>query len=202
MKKVSEGRKNGMEGRENGTEGRVQVYTGNGKGKTTAALGTAFRAVGHGLRVCVVQFMKKGWESGERLSAKRLAPELEIRAFGAAQWGDRSKASAGTPWWELPPSEEDRNQAREAMAFARGAVAGGEWDIVVVDEVFGALGYGLISLHQVMALIRSRPAEVDLILTGREAPPEVVEAADLVTEMTEVKHPFRRGVMARKGIEY
>jgi len=196
------GMKKDTEGPKNGTEGRVQVYTGNGKGKTTAALGTALRAVGHGLRVCVVQFLKKGWESGERSAAKRLAPELEIRAFGAAQWGDRSKASAGAPWWELPPSEEDRSQAREAMEFARSAVAGGKWDIVVVDEVFGALARGLISLDDVLGLIRTRPARVELILTGREAPPEVVEAADLVTEMAEVKHPFRRGVKARKGIEY
>jgi len=195
MKQVSEGRKNGM-------EGRVQVYTGHGKGKTTAALGTAFRAVGHGLRVCIVQFLKAGWESGERLAAERLAPELEIRAFGATQWGDRSKASAGAPWWELPPSEEDRSQAREAMEFARGALTGGEWDIVVVDEVFGALAYGLVSLNEVMELIRTKPAQVELILTGRDAPPEVIEAADLVTEMVEVKHPFRRGVKARKGIEY
>ncbi len=195
MKKVSEGRKSGM-------EGRVQVYTGNGKGKTTAALGTAFRAVGHGLRVCVVQFLKGGWKSGERSAAERLAPELVIRAFGAAQWGDRSKASADTPWWELPPSEDDRSQAREGMEFARGAVASGEWDIVVLDEVFGALARGLISLDEVLELIRSRPAEVELILTGRDAPPEVIEAADLVTEMVEVKHPFRHGVKARKGIEY
>ena len=194
--------KEDTEGLKNGTEGRVQVYAGNGKGKTTAALGTALRAVGHGLRVCVVQFLKGGWESGERSAAERLAPELEIRAFGAAQWGDRSKASADTPWWELPPSEDDRSQAREAMEFARGAVAGGEWDIVVVDEVFGALARGLISLDDVLGLIRTRPARVELILTGREAPPEVVEAADLVTEMAEVKHPFRRGVKARKGIEY
>ena len=195
MKKVTEGRKNG-------TEGLVQVYTGNGKGKTTAAIGTAFRAVGHGLRVCVIQFLKKGWESGERLAAKRLAPELEIRAFGAAQWGDRSKASADTPWWGLPPSEEDRSQAREAMEFGRGAVAGGEWDIVVLDEVFGALTRGLGSLDEVRSMIRTKPRAVELILTGREAPPEVIEAADLVTEMTEVKHPFRSGVKARKGIEY
>ena len=194
MKKVSEGRKNGM-------EGRVQVYTGHGKGKTTAALGTAFRAVGHGLRVCVVQFLKRGWESGERSAAARLAPELVIRAWGAGQGGERSKASADTPWWELPPSEEDRSQAREAMEFARSAVAGGEWDIVVVDEVFGALSHGLIALDEVMELIRTKPAKVELILTGREAPPEVIEAADLVTEMAEVKHPFRRGVKARRGIE-
>lgn len=195
MKQVSEGRKNGM-------EGRVQVYTGQGKGKTTAALGTAFRAVGHGLRVCVIQFLKGGWKSGERAAAARLAPELEIRAFGAAQWGDRSKASAGAPWWELPPSEEDRSRAREAMEFARGALTGGEWDIVVLDEVFGALAHNLISLDEVLELIRTKPAEVELILTGRDAPPEVIEAADLVTEMAEVKHPFRSGVKARKGIEY
>ena len=184
------------------TEGLVQIYTGHGKGKTTAALGTAFRAVGQGLRVCVIQFLKGGWKSGERAAAARLAPELEIHAFGAAQWGDRSKASADTPWWELPPSEEDRSQAGEAMEFARGVITGGEWDIVVLDEVFGALARGLISLDEVLGLIRTRPTEVELILTGRDAPPEVIEAADLVTEMAEVKHPFQRGINARKGIEY
>ena len=117
----------------NRTEGRVQVYAGTGKGKTTAALGQAFRAVGQGLRVRVVQFLKKGWESGERLSAERLAPELEIRAFGSAHWGDKSKASPGTPWWELPPSEEDRIEARAAMEFARASAAGGEERAFDVD---------------------------------------------------------------------
>jgi cob(I)alamin adenosyltransferase len=184
------------------TEGLVQVYTGPGKGKTTAALGLALRAVGHGLRSCIIQFMKRGWESGERVAISRLAPEVELHAFGAEQWGDRSKAGSNTPWWELPPSPQDREQAQEGIAFARKAVASGEWDIVVLDEVFGALGYELISLDQLLSPICARPPAVELVLTGRDAPPEIIEAAGLVTEMQEAKHPFRRGVKARKGIEY
>jgi len=183
-------------------QGLVQVYTGSGKGKTTAALGLAMRAAGHGLRVCFVQFLKAGWESGEREAAARFAPEVEIHVFGAAQWGNRSQAGDDTPWWKLPPSEDDREQAQEAMLFARRAVTGGEYDIVVLDEVFGGLRFGLISLDEVMGLICAKPPKVELVLTGREAPPEVIQAADLVTEMNAVKHPYDRGVKARKGIEY
>jgi cob(I)alamin adenosyltransferase len=184
------------------SEGLVQVYTGPGKGKTTAALGLAARAAGHGLRTCIIQFMKRGWESGERTAIARLAPEVQIHVFGAERWGDPSKASQGTPWWELPPSEEDRVQAQEALAFGRKAVTSGEWDIVVLDEVLGALAHDLVSLDQLLSLICAKPPAVEVVLTGRDAPPEIIAAADLVTEMREVKHPFRRGVKARKGIEF
>ncbi len=184
------------------TEGLVQVYTGAGKGKTTAALGLALRAAGYGMRTCIVQFLKRGWESGERAAVQRLAPEVEIHAFGSERWGDASKAPEGTPWWKLPPSEEDRNQAQEGLEFAHNYITSGDWDIVVLDEVLGALGYQLISLDQVLGLICDKPPTVELILTGRGAPPEIIKAADLVTEMQEVKHPFRKVVKARKGIEY
>jgi cob(I)alamin adenosyltransferase len=184
------------------SRGLVQVYTGDGKGKTTAALGLALRAVGHGLRVCFIQFLKGEWESGERKAAPRLSPELELHVFGAPQWGDRSQADKDTPWWELPPSAEDREQAREGMRFAHEAVTGGEYDIVVLDEVLGAVKLGLVSLDEVMALICSKPESVELVLTGRDAPEEVLNAADLVTEMKALKHPYERGVKARKGIEY
>ncbi len=184
------------------SQGLVQVYTGPGKGKTTAALGLAMRAAGHGLRVCFLQFMKGNWDSGERKAAERLSPEIEIHAFGAAQWGDRSQADEDTPWWKLPPSQEDRQQAREGMLFARRAVTGGDYHIVVLDEVFAALGLGLVSLDDLLGLISTKPPDVELVLTGREAPPEIVKAADLVTEMNAVKHPYSRGVKARRGIEY
>jgi len=184
------------------TQGLVQVYMGSGKGKTTAALGLAMRAAGHGLRVCIVQFMKGPWDSGERKAAGRLAPEIEIHAFGADQWGDRSRAAEDAPWWELPPSEEDRKQAQDGMRFARGALASGRHDIVVLDEVLGAVGFGLVALDDLLGLIRAKPPNVELVLTGREAPEEVIRAADLVTEMAAVKHPYDRGVRARKGIEY
>jgi cob(I)alamin adenosyltransferase len=184
------------------SEGLVQVYTGNGKGKTTAALGLALRAAGHGLRTCIIQFMKRGWVSGERTAIARLAPEVEIHVFGSERWGDSSKAPQGTPWWELPPSEEDRAQAQEAVAFGRKALTSGEWDIVVLDEILNALKHDLVSLDEVLGLICSKPPKVELVLTGRDAPPEVIEAADLVTDMQEVKHLFRRGVKARRGIEF
>jgi cob(I)alamin adenosyltransferase len=184
------------------SKGLVQVYTGAGKGKTTAALGLAVRAAGHGLRTCFVQFMKKEWDSGERAALARLASEIEVHVFGAAAWGDRTAASPETPWWALPPSEEDRAQAREAFEFARRAATGGDWDLVVLDEVFASVRYGLVSVEDVLGLMRAKSPRVELVLTGREAPPEVIEAADLVTEMKAVKHPFEQGVEARKGIEY
>ncbi len=183
-------------------QGLVQVYTGTGKGKTTAALGLAMRAAGHGLRVCFIQFLKGGWDSGERKAAARLSPEIELHTFGAAQWGDRSRADADTPWWELPPSEEDREQAREAMLLGRRAVTGGDYDIVVLDEVLGALKFELVAGEELLSLICAKPSKVELVLTGRDAPDEVLKAADLVTEMNAVKHPYHRGIQARQGIEY
>ncbi len=184
------------------TKGLVQVYTGPGKGKTTAAVGLAVRAAGHGLRTCLIQFLKRGWESGERAALAKLAPGVELHVFGAAEWGDPTQAAPDTPWWALPPSDEDRAQAREAFEFAQRTVASGEWDLVVLDEVFAAVRHGLVSAQDVVELIAGKPPRVELILTGRDAPPEVIAAADLVTEMRAVKHPFEQGVQARKGIEY
>ena len=183
-------------------EGLLQVYTGDGKGKTTAALGLALRALGHGLRVCVIQFAKPPAESGERLLLEQLGPGAEIHTFGAARWGEPSKAPSGTPWWLLPPSEEDREQAQQGLAFARDVLTGGESDLVVLDEVFAVLRYGLVTLEQVLALVHTRPPHVELVLTGRSAPPEVLEAADLVTEMRKLRHPFERGLLARRGIDF
>jgi cob(I)alamin adenosyltransferase len=184
------------------TKGLVQVYTGPGKGKTTAAVGLAVRAAGHGLRTCLIQFLKRGWESGEWAALAKLAPEIDMHVFGAAQWGDHTAASPDTPWWALPPSDEDRQQAQQAFDLARRMVASGEWDLVVLDEVFAAVRHGLVSAQDVVNLIAEKPAQVELVLTGRDAPPEVLAAADLVTEMKAVKHPFEQGVQARRGIEY
>jgi cob(I)alamin adenosyltransferase len=182
--------------------GLVQIYTGDGKGKTTAALGLALRAVGHRLRVCFIQFMKGEWDLGERRAAGRLSPELEIHYFAPRDWGNHSEAAEGTAWWQLPPSDDDRAKAQEGLAFATQALASGNYDIVILDEVFPALSYQLISLDQIMSLICARPPQVELVLTGRGAPAEVIAAADLVTDMKVVKHPYDRGVRAREGIEY
>ncbi len=168
------------------------MFSGSGKGKTTAALGLALRAVGHGMRVLVVQFLKGRKDTGELAAAQRLAPELEIRVMGggwvptdAAQWSD-----------------EDRERVREAWDAAQWAIAGGKYDIVVLDEINYVVHYGAIPVGDVLRLLKSKPREVHVVLTGDHAPPEVVAAADLVTEMRCIKHPFDRGVKAQKGMEF
>lgn len=172
------------------SEGKVQVYTGNGKGKTTAALGLALRAVGRGLRVCVLQFIKGGGQYGEHLAAKRLAPLLTIHQTGRDCWIYKDN---------LDP--EDIRIAREALELARQAVSGGEYDLVILDEINGAAWFGLIGVEDILELVGARPEQVELVLTGRSADPQVIAAADLVTEMVEVKHYFQAGVPGRIGIE-
>jgi len=172
------------------TQGQVQVYTGNGKGKTTAALGLALRAVGRGLRVCMVQFIKGGGEYGEHLAAERLAPLLTIHQTGRDNWIFKDN---------LDP--EDIRIAGETLELARRVLTGGAYDLVILDEINGAAWFGLISVDDILALIGARPDRTELVLTGRSADPRVIEAADLVTEMVEVKHYFQAGVQARLGIE-
>jgi len=170
--------------------GLVEVYTGDGKGKTTAAFGLALRAVGRGLKVYVIQFIKGGFDYGELYVVDRL-PSLVLKAFGRGKFVLKK-----------PADGEDIRLAREAFELAKRVVAEGEYDVVVLDEVNVALSLGLISLDEVLELVRSKPVHVELVLTGRGAPAEIVEVADLVTEMREVRHPFKKGVAARKGIEY
>ena len=169
-------------------KGLVQVYTGEGKGKTSAALGLALRAIGRGLKVYVVMFLKGGFDYGEKYIVDRL-PNLKLTAFGT---GEFIKL----------PTEEDFEEAGKALELAKKIVSSGEYDIVILDEINVALNLRLIGVDEVIHLIKSKPKHVELILTGRYAPPEVIEVADLVTEMREVKHPYTRGVSPRKGIEY
>ena len=184
------------------TRNLVQIYTGDGKGKTTAALGLAMRAAGHDLRVCFIQFMKGDLDLGERKAASRLAPQMEVHWFSAPTWGDPDRAPAGTPWWRLPPSDEDKEQARKGIEFAAAALTGGAYDLVVLDEVFEALRYSLVPLDALLRHIRTKLPAVELVMTGRGAPEEIIAAADLVTEMKAIKHPYDRGIAARRGIEY
>jgi len=170
--------------------GLVQVYTGNGKGKTTAALGLAFRAVGRGLRVCMVQFIKGGGQYGEHCAAEKFFPELTIHQTGRDSWIFRDK---------LDP--EDIRIARQALELARVALIGGAYDLVVLDEINGAAWFGLISVEDILNLLAAKPPKVELVLTGRSADERVIAAADLVTEMVEVKHYYQQGVQARQGIE-
>jgi len=172
-------------------QGMIQVYTGNGKGKTTAALGLACRAVGHGYTVFMIQFMKGNIEYGELETARKLAPSLTIKQMGRECFVSREN-----------PDPEDIRLAQEAMALAKTVIISGEYDIVILDEINVALDFGLINTQEVIQLMdEERPAHVELILTGRYAPQEIMERADLVTEMVEIKHYYQRGVASREGIE-
>ena len=169
--------------------GCLQVYTGNGKGKTTAALGLALRAVGQGLRVCFFQFIKGGGPYGEQVAAEKLTPLLTIIQTGKPGWVNTKDIT------------EDRKVAQEALLQAREILISGDYDLVVLDELNGAVGFGLIDIEQVMELVAVRPMKTEVVITGRNAHERLIEAADLVTEMREVKHYYKAGVPARTGIE-
>ena len=173
--------------------GLVIVYTGKGKGKTTAALGLALRACGYGKRICMVQFIKGSWHYGEMDSHRRLGPEFEMVAAGKGFVGIIDDTS---------PREDHEEVAREAVRISGEKVRSGLYDIVILDEINYAVNLGLITAEDVLDIIRSKPEGTDLVLTGNYARDEVIEAADLVTEMREIKHPFRRGIRARKGIDF
>jgi cob(I)alamin adenosyltransferase len=170
--------------------GLIQVYTGNGKGKTTAALGLALRAAGSGLRTFIGQFMK-GTPYGELKALRRLAPLIVVEQFG-----DRGHVRSGDP------SPQHVAQAQAGLRRIEQVLGSGEFDIVVMDEINTACSFGLLSVSEVLTVLESRPPTVEVILTGRNAPSEFVTQADLVTEMAEVRHPFRKGILARRGIEY
>jgi cob(I)alamin adenosyltransferase len=173
------------------TKGHIQVYTGDGKGKTTCALGLALRAVGHGLKVYMIQFMK-GRETGEaRVAAARLAPDMTLRYFGRPGLVNLRATAPG-----------DLALIREAWDLARQVILAGEHALVILDEINLALTFNLLSQEEVFQVLRQRPPGVEVVLTGRQAPPELVELADLVTEMRPVKHYYEAGVKARPGIEW
>jgi cob(I)alamin adenosyltransferase len=171
-------------------KGLVQVYTGDGKGKTTAALGLALRAAGHGLRVHIVQFMKGWMESGEQQAVAYL-PTVTLARFGRRGFVHPKH-----------PRPEDFAQARLALEEGRRAMHSGEVDILILDEAITALSFGLLSLDDILGLLDERPPHMELVLTGRDAPEELCRRADLVTEMCARKHPFEQGIEARRGIEY
>lgn len=176
--------------------GLVIVHTGDGKGKTTAALGLAMRAWGDGLRVLILQFIKGGWRCGELNAIAALAKSaaggtIELRQMGKGftRKGDVDAA-------------EHQRAAQEALADARAAITSGAWDLVILDEINYAVKFGLLGVSDVLALLDARPQTLHVVLTGRDAAPEVIARADLVTEMHLVKHPFAQGVKAQRGIEF
>ena len=173
--------------------GLIIVYTGNGKGKTTAALGIALRAVGYDKKICMIQFIKGSWHYGEMSSSKRLEPEFEMVAIGKGFVGIIDDKS---------PKEEHKRIADEAIKISINKIQSGNYDIIILDEVNYAINLGLVKLEDVLNLIKSKPSTLDLALTGNHAKDEIIEIADLVTEMKEVKHPYRQGKKAKKGIDF
>lgn len=169
------------------TQGLVHVYTGDGKGKTTAALGLALRAVGQGMKVIIIQFIKGDCTCGEHISAAR------YHLFEIVQLNTGNSFTQSL--------EELRSTTEQTLALAEKIVFSGDYGMVILDEIFVAISKGLVGTKKILDLMNSKPVPMELILTGRGAPKEIIAQADLVTEMVAVKHPFTKGVMARKGIE-
>jgi len=172
------------------SKGFVQVYTGNGKGKTTAALGLALRAAGHRFKVLIIQFLKGGIAYGELQSAKKLAPYLTIVPMGRENFVNKKK-----------PDPRDVHLAQKAWKLAQHSVHSQKYHLVILDEINVAVEYGMVPLKELLALIKNKPENVELVLTGRWAKPEVLRRADLVTEMREIKHYYKKGIESRIGIE-
>jgi cob(I)alamin adenosyltransferase len=175
-------------------KGLLIVHTGKGKGKSTAAFGLAARAIGNGLKVGIVQYVKGKWETGERVVMEAFSDQVTIRTMGEGfTWETQDRArdiAAARAAWEA---------SKEMIEAARGE---GEYDMVILDELNIVLRYDYLPLDEVLAVLAAKPDDLHVIITGRNAKPELIEAADLVTEMTMIKHPFRAGVKAQKGIEF
>jgi cob(I)alamin adenosyltransferase len=173
--------------------GLIVVYTGNGKGKTTAALGIALRSVGHGHKVWMIQFIKGEWYYGELTSSKRLEPEFELIAAGKGFVGilddDHSIA-------------EHQMAAKNAVVLAKNKITSGEYDVIILDEINYAVKLSLIPKEDVINILKLVPRQTTIVLTGNYALPEIIDMADLVTEMKEIKHPYRSGLKAKEGIDY
>jgi cob(I)alamin adenosyltransferase len=174
-------------------KGLIVVFTGDGKGKTSAALGVALRASGHKMYVSLVQFVKSTFATGEARAAERLAPEFEFLSLGRGFvncCGDTT------------PLAEHKKAAQEALALARQRMLSGAWDILILDEINTAVTLRLIDIADVLDMVRSKPPKLHLILTGRDAHPDLVAVADMVTEMRSLKHPYNKGLPAEKGIDF
>lgn len=170
--------------------GLVQVYTGEGKGKTTAALGLAMRAWGHGLRVCIVQFMKFGEDYGEIIALRKMEG-IEIFQFGCDHLVTKDTVR-----------QEDRDIAARALCFAKDVLSSNDFDVIILDEINVAMFFGLVRPEDVIDIVRGRREGIEVVMTGRNAPKAVLDEADLVTRMVAEKHPYDEGVIARKGVEY
>jgi cob(I)alamin adenosyltransferase len=173
--------------------GLIVVITGNGKGKTTSALGMALRACGHGMRVCIIQFMKGDLYAGEWDGVKKLDCNIELHATGKGFCGIQ-----GNPY----PFAEHRANAEDALDLTRKKIASGAFDLLILDEINNAVKLKLVDLEQVLEILRSKPPQMHLVLTGRDAHPQVIELADTASEVNEIKHAFRLGIEPQPGIGY
>ena len=174
-------------------QGLVVVLTGNGKGKTTSSMGMVLRASGHGLRTCIIQFMKGDLYTGEWDGVKLLGDLVELHATGMGFCGIQ-----GNPFTHA----EHRASAQAAVTLAHAKMASGDYDIVILDEINNALKLKLVDLEQVLALIKGKPELMHLVITGRNAHPDVVELADTVSEVCEVKHAYQQDIEPQPGIDY
>ncbi|MDW7772048.1 MAG: cob(I)yrinic acid a,c-diamide adenosyltransferase [Desulfobulbaceae bacterium] len=170
--------------------GLLMLFTGNGKGKTTAALGQAFRAIGHGFKVCMIQFIKGNWKYGELGSARQFSGLLDVHVMGRGFT------------WTSDDLDKDIAAAREAWNFARQVIREDRHHIVILDELTYLINYNMIDEQDVIDTLKSRPAGMHIVITGRGASQKLIDAVDLVTEMVDVKHPYEYGVQAQKGIEF
>jgi cob(I)alamin adenosyltransferase len=174
--------------------GLTIVYTGNGKGKTTAAVGLAVRAAGNRMRVFVLQFIKGQWKSGER-EVLRSLPNIDLAVTGKGFTIERLR----DPRIAM---EEHQDAAASGWAYAKQLARNPSYDMLVLDEVLGAVKAGLVPLDELLDLVRTKPATLHLVLTGRDAPPELIDLADMVLEVVPIKHPFQQGIKAQRGIEF
>lgn len=172
--------------------GLIIVNTGNGKGKTTAALGLGLRAVGHGMKVLMLQFIKGSWHTGELDAVKRLEPRFRIVQLG--QGFVKTRQSEQT--------EETLENARVSWDYAKKEILSGLYDVIILDEINNMIDYGLLNVDDVVSVLKERPVKLNVVITGRNAHDKIIDLADLVTEMREIKHPFKKGVRAQKGIEF
>lgn len=199
-------------------QGLIQVFTGNGKGKTTSALGLGLRAIGQGFKVYVIQFLKSG-DTGELFSVKKYLPNMTITQFGIQKLTERQlkidQYEQAKPeeieikptgprgeYYYFPPDELEREACRRALEHAKHVINYEEYDIIILDEINCAISKELIKIEDVIQILNEKPAHVEIILTGRGAPKKLIDRADLVSEIKEIKHPFHKGILARRGIEY
>jgi cob(I)alamin adenosyltransferase len=172
------------------TKGIFAVFTGEGKGKTTAALGLVFRALGHGHKVTLIQFIKGNWHCGEHSLAEKFPDQLELHVTGKGFT------------WQSKDLAEDTALAQKAWQLARTVIAAGQAQLVILDELTYLIRYGMVEEAEILEAIKNRPANMHIVVTGRHASENLMNAADLVTEMKEVKHPYKNGIQAQKGFDY